>query len=350
MIKKTIPTGAVRRQLIADLTGKDSYRGVTLTYAWLANQFGHFGLGFIPTAVICPVLQHYFSAGQAAFWAATAVSFGWTVFELCNLLLPLLLSSRKRAGSIALKTYTFTPAWGNVVFDTVTDIGFFCAGAFAAGCILGPAKLTGAILVMIALLLVMPSRYWYHTKLFLQTAQYPFQFRLSQWNSSIDDSHKETIRYFLRDRSAEKHILVFGGPQSGKTLISVGMATERSIQHETCSYTTANKLYSMCFEPDNPADQLTSEALWTWRTASVLVIDDINPDVQANNDLVTPDEFLRMLDGKVSPNPENRELIRNKNVIWVMGNEDSQPALQQRWRNMLLEIGVADKNILYVML
>ena len=40
-------------QLKLDLIGKDSHRGVTLTYSWLANQFGHFSLGFIPTYLLC---------------------------------------------------------------------------------------------------------------------------------------------------------------------------------------------------------------------------------------------------------------------------------------------------------
>lgn len=39
----------IRNQLKADLIGKDSYRGVTLTYSWLANQFGHFSLGYAYT-------------------------------------------------------------------------------------------------------------------------------------------------------------------------------------------------------------------------------------------------------------------------------------------------------------
>jgi hypothetical protein len=70
--------------------------------------------------------------------------------------------------------------------------------------------------------------------------------------------------------------------------------------------------------------------------------------VQAGNDLVTPDEFLRMLDVTITPNVLNREIIKNKNAIWVMGNEDGEPILYQRWRKMLLDIGVSDDNILAI--
>ncbi len=53
-MKKTqnISFKRILKQLKADLIGKDSYRGVTLTYAWLANQFGHISLGFIPTFLV----------------------------------------------------------------------------------------------------------------------------------------------------------------------------------------------------------------------------------------------------------------------------------------------------------
>jgi hypothetical protein len=42
---KVIQAKYILQQLNFDLIGKDSYRGITLTYAWMANQFGHIALG-----------------------------------------------------------------------------------------------------------------------------------------------------------------------------------------------------------------------------------------------------------------------------------------------------------------
>ncbi len=39
-MKRDISLKDVLHQLKKDFIGKDSYRGVTLTYSWLANQFG----------------------------------------------------------------------------------------------------------------------------------------------------------------------------------------------------------------------------------------------------------------------------------------------------------------------
>ena len=89
-MNKTITGRDIRNQLKADLIGKDSYRGVTLTYTWLANQFGHISLGFIPTFILYIVLSRYYSNDTASLRAAVFVSAGWFVFETFNFLGPLL--------------------------------------------------------------------------------------------------------------------------------------------------------------------------------------------------------------------------------------------------------------------
>ena len=77
-------------QLKRDLIGKDSHRGVTLTYSWLANQFGHFSLGFIPTFILFLIIQTPESIQQSAAWAAIYVTAFWLLFETYNFLGPLL--------------------------------------------------------------------------------------------------------------------------------------------------------------------------------------------------------------------------------------------------------------------
>ena len=92
-MNKTITGRDIRNQLKADLIGKDSYRGVTLTYTWLANQFGHISLGFIPTFILYIILSRYYNEDSASFWAAVYISAAWFIFETFNFLGPLLLSN-----------------------------------------------------------------------------------------------------------------------------------------------------------------------------------------------------------------------------------------------------------------
>ncbi len=92
-MNKTITGRDIRNQLKADLIGKDSYRGVTLTYTWLANQFGHISLGFIPTFILYIVLSRYYSNDMASINAAAFVSGAWFIFETFNFLGPLFLAN-----------------------------------------------------------------------------------------------------------------------------------------------------------------------------------------------------------------------------------------------------------------
>jgi hypothetical protein len=318
----------ILKQLKADLYGKDSYRGVTLTYAWLANQFGHFALGFIPVLLVYKFLC-WINWRPHSYTAAWIVAVSWLLFEIWNFLGPL----RKKKNE-----YRFSPAWWNVAFDTATDLVFFWIGSVSAALLL--YYTCSALLVLIALLLIVlyPSYYWFTTKMYQQYASYPFQFRLSQWTHHISKDDKDTVIGFLRN-PAKKHLLVFGATGAGKTTLSVGIANELSIKRKACYYTPAIKLYCMFHESEAETD-----ALWIWRNTEVLVIDDINPGGPIKEELVSPEKFLQFLDTV----NDNREAIRSRSVIWVLGNQDSSEALRNKWLALLETIGVRREDILSI--
>lgn len=318
----------VLKQLKADLIGKDSFRGVTLTYTWLANQFGHFSLGFIPTMLI----------PNHSPWI---VALFWTGFEVYNFLGPLLIRKQTKSKTVYVpskKRYIFPPTWGNIAFDTFTDLCFFWLGAFCASLLLGGQPIL--ILSIILITLIYPIAYWYPTKMYQQQACYPTQFRLSQWNLSITDADKEKVNFFLKDTInpdtiVGKHLFIFGGKGSGKTALGIGIATEAAIKHKACYYTTAMKLYNLFSVPDEEILQ-EGASIWTWRTTSLLVIDDINPGHPITQDIVSASQFL-----SYATHETNRRALKNKNVIWILGNR----ANYGEWRRMLGAIGVKEENI-----
>jgi hypothetical protein len=345
---KPITSGDILRQLKADLIGKDSYRGVTLTYSWLANQFGHIALGFIPTIILCLSLSGSFGKTGAAFRSPIIVSVTWLAFETYNFLGPLLTRkhSRSKVVFIAKSKYVFQPPWGNVAFDTFTDLAFFWLGAFMASLIYVYSPFSLIILLILIALLIYPVSYWYPTKMFLQIPEFPFQFRLSQWNvESIDDHSKKMILSFLIAPDTGKHILVFGSEKSGKTSLGVGIATELAIRHHTCIYLTAVKLFSLFFIENEITTQL-----WNWRTASVLIIDDINAGDPVKPDIISPDLFLDLVDKYTSQNELNRKTLAGKKIIWILGNDDNSRSKLLSWKSMLEKIGVDEKNISVVSL
>jgi len=335
----------VFRQLKADLIGKDSHRGITLTYAWMANQFGHFSLGFIPTLFVHLLITKSSSLTHPVIWATVIVCMSWLVFELCNFLAPLLLRKKLSKNKVP---FHFQPDWKNIAFDTFTDLCFFWLGAFVAALYLSMEFYFIIGSIALSVLALFFCHHWYRTKMYLQAAQYPFQFRLSQWMGEINEDDIKTIRQFLDNGKPGTHLFVYGSKRSGKTSLSIGIGTELSIRHNVCLYTTAMKLYCMFFESEE--QQFTGTKIpWNWRDTSLLIIDDINPGQPIMKDIVSAEEFLNIVDTFLDRNDTNRTLIRSKQVIWVLGNENREAA-HLNWQGMLEKIDVEKKDILCIRL
>ncbi|MEJ7694647.1 hypothetical protein [Daejeonella sp.] len=337
---------ALWKQLKADLIGKDSYRGVSLTYSWLANQLGHFTLGFIPTLLLYKWLVGHSQINNKAFFAAICISALWTLFELYNFLGPLLFSRRSRSNLIYIPgpEYVFKPQWFNIAFDTFTDVCFFSLGAFVSANVIEPGSIPNWPIYLLLFTLAYPIYYWYSTKLMLQEARYPFQFRLSQWDFKIEELDKDTVKAFQASGSGTKHLLIFGGRKSGKTEMAVGIGTETSIKNARVSYTTGMKLFNL-FAIDSKKLISENDSIWTWRSASLLIIDDINPGPPYREEIVSPDRFRHILDQGNSPSVINRDAITKKSVIWVMGHPDPDQAFLKSWKEMIIGLGVKEHEI-----
>lgn len=336
-MKHLLPAAVVRSQLKYDLIGKDSQRGITLSYGWLANQCGHCMLGYIPTHLLYLILANCFNVVGAAWIAALSISIIWLLFEIYNVVKP--LRQQKKEGSL------FEPDWKNIVYDTATDLGFFTFGALLAGLLLGFSWVLGLALLVLSLILYPASKYWYHTKMFQQAAEYPFQFRLSQWNCLMDETGCATVLSFLQQTKQGKHLLISGAYRTGKTSLAVAIANELSIQHRPCKYVTAMKLFSWMIEPDSANPEVPSN-IWGWRKADCLVIDDINTGLEYSNELISPTVFLQHVHaGDLSR--ENIDALKATNVIWVLGNvsEMSVTALENNWERMLIDIGIPASQI-----
>ena len=282
------------KQLGADLIGKDSYRGVTLTYSWLANQFGHFSLGFIPT-VILHNLTHFKNQNCSAI----IVSLFWLFFESLNFSLPLLFNTPSRSKVLPFlskQKYIFKPDYCNVGFDTLTDVVFFGLGAFVANIVFNYTKTNLLIFLGLFAILIYPSHYWYITKMYIQNAVYPYQLRLSQIdNDKITTLGVKNVEKYKKNclESTGNNFLIYGPDYSGKSSLAVAIATELSIKHKVCWFTTGMKILGK-FSEELDATQGT-ENLWNWKVADVLIIDDINPGGLIN-ELITTEIFKKSVD------------------------------------------------------
>ncbi len=340
---KYLSTKQILNQLKYDLIGKDSYRGVTLTYSWLANQFGHFSLGFMPTFIVYVILKKRVVVSHPAVWACVGVAGAWLLFELYNFLGPLLKKTSEYANKNASGGYTFRPDWKNIAYDTATDICFFWIGAFAVSIICEHNAVMQYILTGLVVLVLYPSYNWYTTKMYQQAANYPFQFRLSQWNCDIDDEKKSLITAFLHNTNIGNHLLLFGANKTGETSLGVALANEMSIKHKTCSYVTAIKLFSLFFEENEDLQTSKSLNLWSWRQASLIIIDDINPGLPVAGSVINCEEFYSFLNNR-SLSEANKKALTKNSVIWVLGNNEPTDTKAEKWHQFLQQLGIEPSN------
>lgn len=351
---KKISIKYIFKQIKADLIGKDSYRGVALTYSWLANQFGHFALGFIPSLVLHTILKKYTCIQYPAFFAALIISMLWLVFEAYNFLGPLLLKKPSQSKLLYVpsgKEYVFQPRWKNVAFDTLTDVCFFWLGAFSASLFLHFSWFTIIILLILSIALIYPVSYWFVTKMYIQYARLPMQFRLSQWEGDISPDHRETILKFLnlKDSDVGNHLLIYGGRRSGKSQLSVGIGTEYSIKQLACSYYTVTKLLHLFSLTDDEIIQAEKCDVWSWRAASLLIVDDLNPGSPIADMFLTPEAILKFINTSVQGDTsKNRSDLTNKNVVWVLGDGTDVNAVS--WKKMIVDIGIPAEKIVEIRL
>jgi len=305
----------LRAQLKKDLFFKDSQSGYTYTYAWMANQTGHFALGFM----IAILGFWIFFPSQSVFmgtslWVPIGSMAAWTLYEIFNYA-NALIHTRKN---------TFKPNALYIAFDTSVDLCFFYYGIIVA--YVGHYFANWGILLFFGIfILYLPfSYYWLLRKLYYQKGNYPYMKSLSEIQKNIKSSDAEKIVDFTKLEGPWKHILVFGGINTGKTDLAVAIAIEKAIKKGKTSYTTFFKWVQMLQYIDNSALEY-----WPWRESKIMVIDDVNPSIIDSTN-ITPDDVIRLVNNSAFVT-ENKTALSNMHTIWVLGEDNDK----QKWVDML---------------
>ena len=330
---QTITKKIRKEQFKYDIIGKDSQRGVTLSYAWLANQLGHFTLGMLTTILLYFIL-YFCNLEKLALIIPPIMTVGlWTGFEIFNVT----KSMHKKS-----LTNPFTPDWKNIKFDTFCDLVFFSLGAF--GGMLVFTQTNNIIFITITVIIFISTRFiylnWYPIKIVTQFAYFPFQYRISQWNKKISDFNKNLIQSYISNKE-KKHIVIFGGENTGKTSLAVSIATEFTIQKIPCFYTTGIKFIQLLNLSDE--DFKNNYSLpWSWREIEYLVIDDINAGDNIE-EFFKPTFFQKVIDNS-QYSDLNKKTISSIPIIWVLGKKETK----QDWINFLKGYSIEDKNIVTI--
>jgi hypothetical protein len=338
-----ITAAQVFNQLKADLIGKDSYRGVSLSYSWLANQFGHFSLGYF-TALICYSIKvkiFTICIEPTLLQSVLSSAIIWTIFESFNFLGPLLFKMNSTKVKLNVHdSYTFKPDWLNVGFDTFTDLLYFYLGALFLALFKSQYAYLDYLFFALLILIFIPFVYWYKTKIILQNCKFPQQIRLSQWKFDLNEEQKSMVLNFISKETKETHLLITGKPGVGKTTLSIGISTEMAIKREKISYFTSMKLVPLFFS--NNKNENTN-GIWDWVDSDCLIIDDINPSEPVNDVWISPEVFINYIYNP-SENRDNRSLLKSKKVIWLIDGKEKI----EDWMKMLNIVGIERDKIAHL--
>lgn len=308
--------GDVLKQAFGRFSGKEIQHGYTVMYVWMANQFGHFTLGFLITFLILWIVE--LSGGSLANpWGwLLAVPIGqllaWTVKETNDYI---------QAVSGAPKFFPVDK--GSIALDAVTAVFFI-----AIGLVVSYATLWGGLPPLVALfallvIALIPGRYWLIQKLVFQQAGLPFLYRLADFPAQFPRENVERVMLFIARKGAWKHLLITGGPGTGRTSLTVGIGTEHALVLGKTRYTTLVKLLALAQKEEEPELQ-EGLILWPWREADLVLVDDV--EIAGG-----PKEVENAL---TSLPAEAQEKLRSRRTVWVLGPSEHAEA----WRDMFSRV------------
>jgi len=306
-------------QIVSDWFGKDAQTDYTYSYVWMANQFGHFGLGFILSIFIFWILILlnvpanmfiYVLAGQGVFWIFKEVRDYFVIIK---------------------ETYTcFVPDKLFIIKDLSTDVFFILYGSVVAYIGLGISGLYGLLSFAAGLIpTLFLFVYWIKRKMYFQITAIPYYYRLSNFFGTLPKEQVDGINRFVKKRKIDlptdwQHILIFGPYNSGKTSLAIGIGTDFAVNLGYSRYMSFNKFLDLLnLETEKVYEEGTK--IVPWRKTELLIVDNVS--VGIDKQTAFNPELLRdaILNSKYKG--QNITTLQNQKTIWVIGN----PTMANEW-------------------
>jgi len=342
---------AVIDQVIRDLFGKDVQDTATFSYEWVADQFGHFGLGFEITLALSWIASLLgYNSGQVGLWIGLAVVLVFVVKEADD------FYREWTKARTAKSVFKFNGR--ELFYNTFTAVFYIALGAIVAGLgLLNPSF--GLIAVPVTAVFAIVLGYaWLRRKLTFQQAGLPYLYRLANFPSPIDKATAEFIVSLSKPAppgeppSIAHHLIIAGPLDSGKSSLAVGIGTEFAMRMGIGRYTTLAKLLQAVFKDgqwDKPEFD-DGRILWPWQTSDLLVVDDV--DVLSFNipgkpmDVDTKHRIAQLhVDTLKAQIPEVLQTaLKYRRTVWVVGEIDDRELA--RWRSLIASaIGVPSDQV-----
>jgi hypothetical protein len=341
-------TGELLAQAKADLWAKEVQTGYTTTYAWMANQLGHFALGFIPVYILIWLAE----ASGLVRWIAR--EFGEGSLRWAQFIVPVVwlawfvykeLGDIKEAVNDAKQDNVFPMDASDVRADAATAVYFFAAGiAVASADLAAPWHddphwywLPVGVFLGLFLIGMFPAHYWLSRKKCFQQADLPYIFRLANFPPKIAEPAVEqavpAILEFASLKGAWRHLIISGPLQSGKTSLASAIGTEHTFHLGKARYLSALDFLQFADLPFDPAASPV-RPLWPWKESNILILDDLDPGLK-NGEVVKRQEIVNHL-----LNLKSLDDLRALRTVWLVAGDG------QFWQGELAKVlNVRDSEI-----
>lgn len=346
--------GSVILQLKRDLFGKDVENCATYTYEWLADQVGHFTLGF--TGVF---LFHWFNTGVRPLYRGAS---GWTwAILICAIFVTvesLDFLSQWRTYHQSNRVFQLNTL--EILWNCFTAVYYIAIGAVVAAFGIGDAARGFGAAVAGLVLFVVLAVWWLERKICFQQAGLPSYFRLPFFQNTISPTTAAFIADLCKPGppgappKTDRHLIIAGPLSSGKSTLAIAIGTEFAVRRRmgVGRYSTFAKLIQAVQElsAGDQAEAGDGRILWPWQTSELLIVDDVDVVSEygpgANNDPKLELDIARsrtqFIISKISK--DIRENLKYRRTVWVVGDVDD--GRLDLWKAVLAEtIGIDPKNM-----
>ena len=349
---------AILRQTYLDwFTTKDVQETPTVTYVWTADQFGHFGLGFLPTLVFAWIATWSFGVNETE-WDL----FGLAVVPRINFLVGIAIGvfcfwigkelvdyrSEVKRATQAKSSFPFNSKeiWWNVFTAWI----FFAMGSFVAGLSFLHPKFPLYALVILLPVTVGVSIWWLRRKLTFQQAGLPYLYRLANFPnflSSDPATAKSVVEFVLKmidpKPQVTKQLIISGKSNSGRSPLAVGIGTEFAFKLGIARYTSLTTLLALhdkekaawaadsttadpttryAKKPETDKEFNDGRILWPWETAQLLIVDDVDQVLGILPTGTSSEDCVRMLSEKLRNEYGDllTKLAKIPRIVWVLSD------------------------------
>lgn len=341
------------KQALEDIQGKEVQNGYTLTYVWMANQLGHFTIGFAGTLLlvwgvqvllapclgcsVSPFLATRETGGGLSDVRLQGAVCGWVIVVAVGHVL--LWCAKEWWDYLRARNDAHGSAFDfkgiDVFLDAATAVGFIAIGIVVAFCSLLAWSLGLLAFVAGVLVALVPAHYWLSRKYCFQRAKIPYVFRLADFGGTFDPGLKgppgaAVVDAFLHDptkpRPRPRHLLIFGEAHTGRTELSTGILTEHCFDVKKGRYLTWTKFVE---NASMPPDQQEEEQSWPWQHSDIVVLDDVVSSVDGLA-LEAPADVAQQLAGL---GQSTIDKLKDRQLVWVLGPADEK--VRKEWRDAL---------------